>query len=78
MDDLPGAKSLLAANSDSDTPMSDQFNAGIQPGDIEDLWEEGAIHLKSLKMTSNFIKDIHNAMLDDLSLGLSDEAINWL
>ena len=78
MDDLPGAESSLAANLDSGTPVSDQFNAGIQPGDIKDLWEEGAIHLESLKMTSDFIKDIHNATLDDLSLGLSDEAINWL
>ena len=37
VDDLPGAESSLAANLDSGTPVSDQFNAGIQPGDIEDL-----------------------------------------
>ncbi len=29
-------------------------------------------------MTAEFIKDICNAMLDDLSLGLSDEAIHRL
>ena len=29
-------------------------------------------------MTSDFIKDICNATLDDLSLGLFDEAIDWL
>jgi hypothetical protein len=64
--------------SDSCTPVSDPFNAGIRPGDIDDLWEEGTIHLESLKVTADFIKGIHNAMLDDLNLGLSDEAIDWL
>ena len=78
MDELPGAEPTLAAHSTPDTPVSDPFNAGVQPGDIEDLWEEGTIHLESLKMTAEFIKDIRNATLDDLSLGLSDEAIHWL
>ena len=58
--------------------MSDPFNAGIRPGDIDDLWEESTIRLKSLKMTADFIKHIRNAKLDDLSLGLSDEAIDRL
>jgi len=78
VDELPGAEPTLAAHSTPDTPVSDPFNAGVQPGDIEDLWEEGTIHLESLKMTAEFIKDIRNAMLDDLSLGLSDEAIHRL
>jgi len=58
--------------------MSNPFNAGIQPGNVDDLWEKGTIHLENLKMTVDFIKDIHNARLDDLSLGLSDEAIHRL
>jgi hypothetical protein len=77
VDELPGALAdpTLAAHSTPDAPVSDPYDAGIQPGDVEDLWEEGAIHLESLKVTADFIKDIRNAMLDDPSLGLSDEAI---
>ena len=69
VDNSPGAEPTLAANG---------INTGIQPGDIEDLWEEGTIRLESLKITANFIKEIRNATLDDLNLGLSDVAIDRL
>ena len=69
VDNLPGAEPMLAANG---------INTGIQPGNIKDLWEEGTIRLESLKITANFIKEIRNATLDNLNLGLSDVAIDWL
>lgn len=83
VDDLPGAEPMPAAQSTPNThasgeSQSDPSNAVIQPGDIEDLWEEGTIHLGSLKVTADFIKEIRNATLDDLSLGLSEEAIHRL
>ena len=67
-------------DSDSCASVFDPFNADIQPGDVDDLWEESTIHLKSLqvKITADFIKDISNAKLDDLSLGLSDKATDRL
>jgi hypothetical protein len=58
--------------------VPDPFNTGIQPGDLEDLWEERTIQLESLKVTADFIKDIRKTTLDDLSLGLSHEAIHRL
>ena len=69
---------MLAAHSSAETPVPNPFNTGIQPGDLEDLWEEHTIQLESLKVTADFIKDIRNATLDDLSLGLSHEAIHRL
>ena len=58
VDELPGAEpQCLRLTRLPDTPVSaDPFNAVIQPGDIEDLWEEGTIHLESLKVTADFIE----------------------
>lgn len=63
---------------DSGASVSDLFSAVIQPGNINNLWKENTICLKGLKITVDFIKYIHNAELDNLSLGLSDEAIHWI
>ena len=50
----------------------------LPSGDIEDLWLQDHIHLDDLKRTADFVKGLQQATLDDLSSGLSDEAIKRL
>ena len=50
----------------------------VPPGDAEDLWYQGTIHLNSLRLTAEFTKGLQNATLDNPALGHSSEAIKRL
>lgn len=50
----------------------------VPPGDAEDLWYQGTIHLNSLRLTAEFTKGLQNATLDNPALGHSSEAIERL
>ena len=50
----------------------------LPPSNIEDLWLQDTIHLRELKMTTEFVKVLQGATLDNPSMGMSDEALHHL
>jgi hypothetical protein len=54
---------------------SSRNSPDLPSGDIEDLWLKDRIHLEDLRLTTDFVKNLQQATLSDLGLGLSDEAL---
>jgi hypothetical protein len=50
----------------------------LPSGDIKDIWLQDDIRLDDLKLTTDFVKHLQQATLDDPDLGLSDEVLNCL
>ena len=53
-------------------------SSGPPVGDIEDLWLQDTIHLNDIKTIAKIVKILHEASLDDPSLRMSCEALEWL
>jgi hypothetical protein len=45
-------------------------NETLNTTNLEDLWDRDNIHLKDLKLTTDFIKALQDASLDDPTMGL--------
>ena len=64
---------------DHASPMSDTSSGtGLPQGDLEDLWLQDTIYLDDIKTTAEFVRCLRGATLDDLSLGMSPEALERL
>ena len=53
-------------------------SSGPPVGNIDDLWLQDTIHLDDIKTTAKIVKMLHEASLDDPSLGMSCKALEQL
>ena len=51
---------------------------GLPAGNLENLWLQDIIHLDNIKTTEAFVRMLQESTLDDPSLGMSQEALEWL